>query len=385
MMKMWLKLMAAAFVLTSLTGCWDLKTIQDTNYMTAIGFDYKDGKYIVYGQMLDFASVAKQGGGPSAQLPLIWVGKEEGVTVSEAFNKLYRTSQQRVFWGHVGAYLFSKNALNQGISKFTDGNVRYSETRFTQWFYSTDESIEDIFSVIPFFNVSPMSSILMQPIDSFRQRSYISPHRLFWVASRLREPGETVMLPTLDIVDEVWRKNKKPDPKLRVNGVYALNMHRSLQWFSEEEFVGARWLNTYTIRTPMVVYREGKAVHTVLIKPKSHINIRADGDKPTFDVEVIAPSTIAEVFEEVDEAELKKLVAKQVKEEIEQTFKLGKSRGIDVYELEHILYRHDFATWAKLTAYGEKPLSDYELGTIHVKPRILHSGMLKTNIKQTQY
>ncbi|MDR6552122.1 Ger(x)C family spore germination protein [Paenibacillus qinlingensis] len=385
MMKMWLKLTVSAFLLTSLTGCWDLKTIQDTNYMTAIGFDYKDGKYIVYGQMLDFASVAKQEGGQSAQLPLIWVGKEEGATVSEAFNKLYRTSQQRVFWGHVGAYLFSKNALNQGIGKFTDGNVRYSETRFTQWFYCTDESIEDIFSVIPFFNVSPMSSILMQPADSYRQRSYIAPHRLFWVASRLREPGDTVMLPTLDIEDEVWRKNKKPDPKLRVNGVYALNKHRSLQWFSEEEFVGARWLNTYTIRTPMLVYREEKPVHNVIIKPKAHIKIRADGEKTIFDVKVLAPSTIAEIFEEVDEIELKKLIAKQVKEEIEMTFKLGKSRGIDVYGLEHNLYRDEFATWAKRTAYGEKPLSDYELGTIHVIPTILHSGMLKTNIKQTQY
>ncbi|NQX60162.1 Ger(x)C family spore germination protein [Paenibacillus qinlingensis] len=385
MMKMWVKLTVTAFLLTSLTGCWDLKTIQDTNYMTAIGFDYKDGKYIVYGQMLDFASVAKQEGGQSAQLPLIWVGKEEGGTVSEAFNKLYRTSQQRVFWGHVGAYLFSKNALNQGIGKFTDGNVRYSETRFTQWFYSTDEPIEDIFSVIPFFNVSPMSSILMQPTESFRQRSDIAPHRLFWVASRLREPGYTVMLPTLDIVDKVWSKNKKPDPKLRVNGVYALNKHRSLQWFSEEEFVGARWLNTDTIRTPMVVYREGRAVHNVIIKPKAHIKIRADGEKTFFDVDVIASSTIAEIYEEVGEAELKKLIANQVKEEIEQTFKLGKSSGIDAYGLEHILYRDEFATWAKLTAYGEKPLSDYELGTILVKPTILHSGMLKTNIKQTQY
>lgn len=58
-----LKLAAGVVVLISQTGCWDMKTIQDTNYMTAIGFDFKDGKYIVYGQMLDFASVAKQEGG----------------------------------------------------------------------------------------------------------------------------------------------------------------------------------------------------------------------------------------------------------------------------------------------------------------------------------
>lgn len=380
-----MKMGVGAVVLISQTGCWDMKTIQDTNYMTAIGFDFKDGKYIVYGQMLDFASVAKQEGGQSGQPPMIWVGKEEGATVSDAFNKLYRTSQQRVFWGHVGAYLFSKSALDQGIGKFTDGSVRYSETRFTQWVYSTDESIEAVFSVIPFFNVSPMTSILMQPIERFRQQSYIPPHRLFWVASKLREPGYTVMLPTLDIEKKTWAKNEKPDPKLRVNGAYTLDKQNKLEWFSEKQFIGGRWLNKFTSRTPLVVYRDGKAVQTVNSKPVSHIKVRVQGGLTIFDIEIKASVGVAEIFEEIEEKELGKLISNQIKDEIEQTFKLGKSRGIDVYSLEHVLYRDEFKVWAKLTNYGEKPLHDYELGNVTVKVKVLHSGMLKMKEKTTQY
>ncbi|CAN7727265.1 Ger(x)C family spore germination protein [Paenibacillus sp. LjRoot153] len=380
-----LKLAAGVVVLISQTGCWDMKTIQDTNYMTAIGFDFKDGKYIVYGQMLDFASVAKQEGGQSSQPPLIWVGKEEGTTVSDAFNKLYRTSQQRVFWGHVAAYLFTKSALDQGIRKYTDGAVRYSETRFTQWVYSTDESIEAVFSVIPFFNVSPMSSILMQPVENYRQHSFIPPHRLFWVASKLREPGYTVMLPTLDIEKKTWAKNEKPDPKLKVSGAYMLDKQNKLEWLSDKQSIGARWLNKYTSRTPIVVYREGKAVQTVNIKPKSHIKVRTQGGQAIFDVEIKAPVGVAEIFEEINEMELEKLVSNQIKEEVEQTFKLGKSLSIDVYSLEHVLYRDEFKVWAKLTNYGEKPLNDYELGNITVKVKLLHSGMLKMKEKTKQY
>ncbi|MNQ83425.1 Spore germination protein A3 precursor [compost metagenome] len=380
-----MKLTVCGIVMISQTGCWDMKTIQDTNYMTAIGFDFKDGKYIVYGQMLDFASVAKQEGGQSAQPPLIWVGKEEGTTVSDAFNKLYRTSQQRVFWGHVGAYLFSKSALDQGIGKFTDGSVRYSETRFTQWVYSTDESIEAVFSVIPFFNVSPMSSILMQPVESYRQQSFIPPHRLFWVASKLREPGFTVILPTLDIENKTWVKNEKPDPKLRVDGAYSLNKQHKLEWFSEKQFLGARWLNKYTSRTPIVVYKEGKPVQTVHGKPKSHIKVRTQSEQAIFDVEIEVPIAIAEIFQEIAESELEKLTSNQIKEEVEQTFKLGKSRSVDVYSLEHVLYRDEFKQWAKLTNYGEKPLTDYELGDIKVKVKVLHSGMLKLKEKTQQY
>lgn len=386
MMKIALvKLAFGVFLLISLTGCWDLKTIQDTNYMTAIGFDYKDGKYIVYGQMLDFASVAKQEGGRSSQPPLIWVGKEEGTTISDAFNKLYRTSQQRVFWGHVGAYLFSKDALTQGISVFTDGAIRYSETRFTQWVYMTDESIESIFSVIPFFNVSPMSSILMQPVDSYRQRSYIPPQRLFQVVSKLREPGFTVMLPSLDINKEVWKKNEKPDQKLIVSGVYTLNKQHDLQWFSENQYSGARWLYKHTSRTPMVVYHEGKAIQNASIKPEALIKVRTKGEQVFFDVEIKAYVTIAEILKDIGEKELQEQVSKQIAEEVQSTFKLGKSRGIDVYTLEHVLYRDEFKTWAKLTAYGEKPLKDYELGNISVKAKIIHTGMLKMIEKTKQY
>lgn len=385
MKKALAKMAVGIFTLISLTGCWDLKTIQDTNYMTAIGFDYKDGKYIVYGQMLDFASVAKQDGGQSSKEPLIWVGKEEGATISDAFNKLYRTSQERVFWGHVGAYLFSKDALSQGISIFTDGAIRYSETRFTQWVYTTDESIESIFSVIPFFNVSPMSSILMQPQDNYRQRSYIPPHRLFWVVSKIREPGFTVMLPSLDIDKEVWKKNEKPDRKLYVSGVYSLNKQHDLEWFSENQFKGARWVNRYTSRTPMVIYNQGKAIQDVIIQPDYVIKVRSKGDQVFFDVEIKAYGNIAEILKEVSEKELGNLVSKQITEEVKSTFKLGKSRGIDVYALEHVLYRDNFKTWAKLTAYGQKPLSDYELGNVTVKAKIVHSGMLKMKEKTIQY
>lgn len=385
MIKALVKLATGIFTLISLTGCWDLKTIQDTNYMTAIGFDYKDGKYIVYGQMLDFASVAKQEGGQSAQAPLIWVGKEEGATISDAFNKLYRTSQERVFWGHVGAYLFSKDALSQGISIFTDGAIRYSETRFTQWVYTTDESIESVFSVIPFFNVSPMSSILMQPADNYRQRSYIPPHRLFWVVSKIREPGFTVMLPSLGIDKEVWKKNEKPDQKLYVSGVYSLNKQHDLEWFSENQFKGARWLNQYTSRTPMVIYNEGKAIQNVIIQPDYLIKVRSHGEQVLFDVEIKAYANIAEILKEISEKELGKLISKQITEEVKSTFELGKSRGIDVYALEHELYRDNFKTWAKLTDYGQKPLTDYELGNVSVNAKIVHSGMLKMKEKTMQY
>ncbi|SDN37900.1 germination protein, Ger(x)C family [Paenibacillus sp. yr247] len=380
------RLVVGLLLLVSQTGCWDMKTIQDTDYVTAIGFDYQKGHYVVYCQMLDFSSVAKQEGGKSGQPPLIWVGREVGDTVSDAFNRLYKTTQQRVFWGHVSAYIFSSEALKQGIGKFMDGSVRYSETRFTQWVYSTDEPIESIFSVIPFFNTSPMSSILMQPVDNYRQRSLINPIRLFKVTVGLREPGNTVMMPSLAISKDVWKKNEKPDPKLEVSGVYALGKNDHVEWLSEDQFKGARWVEKSTARTPLVVFLNGKAAQFVSIqKPEARITPWMKGDQLLFDIHIKGKAVIAEILEMVDEETLQKQIAKQIAKEIEQTFKLGKSRNTDVYQLEHVLYRHAFSKWSKLTGNGEKPLEEYQLGDIKVEVRLTHSGMLKMKEKEKQY
>ena len=53
-------LMLLSMLSLLLSGCWDNKEVQDINYITALGIDYKDNKYIIYVQMLDFATIAKQ-------------------------------------------------------------------------------------------------------------------------------------------------------------------------------------------------------------------------------------------------------------------------------------------------------------------------------------
>lgn len=380
------QLVIGMLLLLSQTGCWDMKTIQDTNYITAIGFDYQKGRYVVYCQMLDFSSVAKQEGGKGGQPPAIWVGQEEGETVNAAFTRLYKTIQQRAFLGHVGAYVFTREALKEGVGKFTDSSVRYGETRFTPWVYSTDEPIETIFSVIPFFNVSPLASILMQPEENYLQRAYIRPEKLYRFAALTREPGNTVMMPTLAIRKDVWVKNEKPDPKLEVSGVYAIARKNHVEWLSEDQFKGARWLEKSTVRTPMVVYINGKAEQSVTIeKPKARITPRMNGDQPLFDIHIEAKAVVAELLENVDEDTLQKQIVKQISEEIEQTFKQGRKHDTDVFQLEHALYKQAFPEWSKLTTNGEKPLENYQLGDIKVDIQLSHSGMLKMREKEQQY
>lgn len=86
-----------------LTACWGSKDVQNIAYVTAIGFDYENGKYISYVQVLNFTNIAKGEKTEVGKNVPTWIGKGEGITVTESLSNIYSTSQLRIFWGHVKA------------------------------------------------------------------------------------------------------------------------------------------------------------------------------------------------------------------------------------------------------------------------------------------
>ncbi|TVY10143.1 Ger(x)C family spore germination protein [Paenibacillus cremeus] len=382
------RLLMLGFMMTLLTftaGCWDIKSIQDTNYVTAVGLDFKNGKYVVYGQMLDFSSVAKQEGGKAGQPPSVWAGTAEGDTISNAFNKLYETSQQRMFWGHVSSVVFTEDALKLGLYPFLDSLSRVGETRYKPWVYGTKEPIDKIFTVLPFFNLSPIASILHNPIDVYKQFSFIRPLRLYKVIVDFREPNYTVMLPSLEIATDAWKKNEKPDPKLKVSGAYAIQDGKLKGWVEEKQLNGLRWLERSTMRTPLVVYRGEKPIVKVTVeKSKRTITPQTRGQEASFSVHFSGNVLLDEINVMMDEKAIKQEVTNEIRDQITNTFKYGQEHSIDLYRLTHVLYRESFPAWSRLTQNGSKPIS-YSLQSIDVELNIVHSGMNQFHIEKAQY
>ncbi|MEW9052399.1 MAG: hypothetical protein AB2392_14665 [Neobacillus sp.] len=76
-----------SFCLLLVTACdHDIGEIENQNFATAIGVDYRDGKYFVYIQMLGLSSVAKSEGG-NKEPPEIYVSETSGATFIDAFFK----------------------------------------------------------------------------------------------------------------------------------------------------------------------------------------------------------------------------------------------------------------------------------------------------------
>ncbi|MBO9598902.1 MAG: Ger(x)C family spore germination protein, partial [Cohnella sp.] len=188
-----------------LTGCWDLKDLQEINYLTAIGFDQKGEDFVVYGQLLDFSTVAKSETGRSASTS-VWVGIGRGKTLLHAIDNLYRTSQLRIFYGHVNAIVIGEKLLKDKLKmdQIEQFFSRFYELRFTPWIYGTSEDIEEVLSATSVFDLSPEVSVLHQPMETYRQRSVINPTSVREYALQTNEPSGTALLPTLAFTKGSW-------------------------------------------------------------------------------------------------------------------------------------------------------------------------------------
>ncbi|WP_308634906.1 Ger(x)C family spore germination protein [Paenibacillus silvisoli] len=351
-----------------LTGCWDIKNIQDLLYATAIGVDYKDDQYQAYIQIVAFSHVAKSENAGGNGGPQVYIGRGKGKTLSLALGNLYETVQRRLFWSHVRALLFTERAIQAGGGDYFDNLKRYREFRYTPWIFGTKETIEDIFKTPSYFQMSPIQTILGTPEDNYIQRSYIKPLFAQEYQIRLNEPGDTALVPTLAIDKSVWESDRKSEPKLKMNGVFAVHNHDFQGWLGDKEVSGLRWMTKSTSRTAV----ETKDAILSLEKPRPRIKVSLQDGKTVFNITVQVRGNVVELLSDrPSEHELEKEAEERIKQEIRSTYEAGLRIGADVYSFKNVLFKRRYANWKTVQ------LTPQSLRQIDVQVNIQHTGELQ--------
>ncbi|MCC3372214.1 Ger(x)C family spore germination protein [Cohnella sp. REN36] len=378
-MAKWKKLTSLFLIFPLLlTGCWDMKDIQDINYLTSIGIDYANDQYTVYGQLLDFSSVAKMESGKPLQPIPVWVGQGKGETTISAVNDLYRTSQMRIFFGQIIAVVVSENALRKGLKEIDELRHRYYEVRYTPWFFGTTEPLDQVFAVTPFFNLSPLISLLHQPQESYKQESVISPLTSREFVSDMYEPGKATLLPSLAISDRDWKKDRSRHSMLEMDGVFIFQDGKYQGRLGIESIPGLRWVEPKTQRSPLIIRSSGKPqVALSLENPKIKIIPQAKGNGVTYTVDVKLSGVVNEIIQPMSEQLMEEKAAEQVRNEIQKTFENGLEIHSDLLQLEHALYRQQNKDWKKIYSEGGFNLTTESLQEIKVSVKLNNAGKLK--------
>lgn len=372
-----IKLMWLMIILHMLTGCWDIKEVQDMNYITAIGIDQEDGQFVVYTQMMDFTAIAKSETGKASSPPQVWTSKTRGKTFDTAVNAMYNSSQVRTSWSHVSCILISESVLKSKVLTKLDTIGRYQEIRMTPWVFGTKYPIEELFNIPAFFNLSPLHTLAHNPAEEYKQRSYVRPIRYFDFMSLITEPASTVLLPNLSVDNKTWSLNQKEDPKLIINGVFAISEGISKGLFNNDKLTGLRWVETSTKRSPLpLMDKDGEyAGVVVLTNPKVRKKLDIVNGTPKYRVHVKLHGNVVEALDDMNKSQMEKQVADEVRSEIMDTYRHGAAAHTDLYSLEHVLFKKDKQLWKKMRQAPAELIDPDALETVHVEVHLDHAGM----------
>ncbi|MGO4889470.1 Ger(x)C family spore germination protein [Anaerobacillus sp. MEB173] len=377
-LRLILVLMICFFCLLT-TGCRDVKEIQYLNYATAIGVDYKDDKYYSYIQFVSLEGIARMEGQVSDK-GTMWVSEVAADSFEDAFFEVYKTAQERIVWAHVSTILLSETVLKKGFDNIFDALTRYYEFRLTPWVFGTKEPINEILSTYGFYGRTSLDTILHAPMRIYGQSSEIRPIQLHRFSRELYEPAETTFIPTLMINKSHWKKDDEVDAKLAPDGAFFIQNEHYKGFYTLDQLNGLRWTTPDTRRAAVKIPDGGIPEYFIVIDyPRAKIEVLPNESSPRFTIHLKLKGylTNRNLNQTLILQDIEQKTKNKIAEEIEGLFRLGVEKGVDFFNLEHQLFRKDFATWQHFRKNGEPILTEDSLQNINIELTIEHSGILK--------
>lgn len=375
--------LAGAALLILQTGCWNSKDIQNMAYVTAIGFDYKDGKYVTYVQVLNFSNVAKGDIVEVGKRIPAWIGQGEGKTVTESFNSIYATSQLRIFWGHVKAIVLSDRFVRNGerLKEAYDMVNRYREIRYNILIYGTREEMREVFAQKSMLNMSPLDTLLDTPDQAYSQRSFLLPVYGFKLIAQFNEPAGAAMLPSLTLERRAWTEDEEKRTMFRIDGAYFFRGQDCTGWLSEQSLAGYRWLQKELERSPVNIPDDGAPdAAIVLMKPKPRIRHFVRDGNIYYNVSLSLHAFVDELVHPITKKEIERQAARVVEKQIRATYKTGLGIKADVLNLDECLFRDNPKLWHEAHRQSDFILKEDSLEGIKVKVNLIHSGKYRLRV-----
>ena len=109
-------------------------------------------------------------------------------------------------------------------------------------------------------------------------------------------------------------------------------------------------------------------------KIKVHVKPVVEKDSVKFDIEVKMNIAINAIHGKVTNEEIRKLVEKEVKREIMETYEEALSKDFDVYGLSEYLYRDNIKAWKRFEKDGKVELTEDSINKLTIKVKKIKSG-----------
>ncbi|WP_186670493.1 Ger(x)C family spore germination C-terminal domain-containing protein [Sporosarcina sp. BP05] len=93
-----------------------------------------------------------------------------------------------------------------------------------------------------------------------------------------------------------------------------------------------------------------------------------------FDIEVKMQGELSAIPVKIKKDEIRKKAEQELERQIEETYKEGLKKEVEIYRLSENLYRKDVKAWKRLQQNGRVELAKDSIRTLNVKITDLKSG-----------
>jgi len=375
-MKKKITLVVSLAIVLLLSGCWDVKEPQRMYYVDGIGIDYKEGQYEIYMQIVNFANVAKSEG-PTPQAAPTEIGFAKGKTMEEAFFKLYRSIDQKVFWGHMTFILFSEDALKDENSiPVVDSFLRHRETRYQILTYSTKEPIKDILLITPVLNKAITASKLSNPLHTKELQTYVEPVDLRRLIILLNEPSHEVNIPLVTI-NKNWETSDEPTTETSLSGFSVVSKDGFKGYLNDGDARGIQWMFPERTRGDVTFKLDNKEKEYLTVdleKLSTEFKPIVKNNEVTFEVDIKLNAIINGFKGKINTDEIRKGIIRAVKTDIKKSYAEGLKLNVDVFRLSEQVYRKDVKLWKKIQKDGKIPLTEDTISKLNVTVNKVNPG-----------
>lgn len=360
-----------ALICLLLPGCWDEINLQNISYITAIGIDYKEGQFTLYAQMLTFSAIAKT---ETPQLPTdpVWIGKGQGDSVLMAYFNLTRSGYTTISLDQLKTIVIHERAMDH-VDEVLDRLNRQRASRYTSLLYGTSIPLETLFTTDFFFNLSPLSSPLYAPELHNVQYTFADTQSMQTFVQQARDPGMTVLIPAINATESYWHHGKKKLNTQLMTGIHVFKNLTYQGFAAEQDVRGIRWLSKSFQEVFIMAEKDGGKATVSIINATAKRHAELADEDANFTLEVKLKGHIVEMDGHMSKQELDALVEQKVKEEIEAAYRYGVQRKMDLFQLEHVLYRYQNGFWKANAAGGKWKLRPDAL-TVNVRLILTDSG-----------
>lgn len=354
-MKRIIRIICLLSMVFLLTGCWDVRELNETGFVTAIGIDSGQSKKLnVSVQIINPSggSSMLSGGSSNAMSTLSY--SAEGDNVFEATRKISKSISRQLHYGHTVLLAISEElARTEGIVHILDGIERDNELRTSASIILTKGTTAEQFlhtgALLDRIGAMKVKRLLNNTEETLGENS---DGRLYQVIRTLTSPGREAWINGFKIQDDRGAKYTIAD------GIGVFRQGTLIGWIDNETSRGVLW-TLGKVKSTLISLDYGgekKNIGIETYRTQAKMKAVSKNGKPVIHIVVKAQANIGEVDADVDVLdpmvimELEKQANAAIKEEIESSIKKLQEMKSDIYGFGNVIHQDRPKLWKKVAA-----------------------------------